>query len=617
MQIDLHQLPSHPRLMLSRERIAGLQSQSDSVSLGLKQCVISNAESFLAAKSARYEKEGRRLLNMSRLVLTHVASLGLAALLTGNRRYAARAIVEMKAAAEFPDWNPSHFLDTAEMTLALSLGYDWLHDWMTPAEREAISRAIIEKGLNPSFDESTGYNWWIGADNNWSQVCHGGMTAGALAIAELDPELARTIVERAISNLPVASESYRPDGAYAEGPMYWEYGTSFHVILLSMLESVFGDRFQLDETPGFLESARYIAQVTGPGGQFFNYADADAERALMPALFWFARRLGDPNVLRHDLSLAQRAFEEGHCDGAGGKVRLLPLALLWWQPALLRVQDAPLPPLDWMACGHNPVAVHRAAWGDPRATYVAIKGGTPSSNHGQMDSGSFVFETDGVRWACDLGRQEYNSLESAGIDLWNKSQESSRWGAFRLGSFSHNILLFSKSPQRVDGMGEIVRFSADPAMPHTVVELSSIYADQAATVLRGVALLPDGRILLQDEWIAREDGDVEWRMVTKANATASGNEVVLEKGDKRLALTADASIPFTIEIDDIFLPRAPFDSPNPEARMIVIRCPCRKAEPARLRVVATHKSCIGRGDTPELRLENWSKPLSGDGKWKR
>jgi len=105
-------------------------------------------------------------------------------------------------------------------------------------------------------------------------------------------------------------------------------------------------------------------------------------------------------------------------------------------------------------------------------------------------------------------------------------------------------------------------------------------------------------------------------MITQTNATASGNEVVLEKGDKRLTLTAEATTPFTIEIDDIFSPRAPFDSPNPDARMIVIRCPCRKATPARLRVVATPESCTGRGDTPNLRLENWSKPLSGGGKLK-
>ena len=29
-----------------------------------------------------------------------------------------------------------------------------------------------------------------------------------------------------------------------------------------------------------------------------------------------------------------------------------------------------------------------------------------------MDVGSFVFDSDGVRWAMDFGQQEYESLES-------------------------------------------------------------------------------------------------------------------------------------------------------------------------------------------------------------
>ena len=35
---------------------------------------------------------------------------------------------EMLAAAGFSDWNPGSFLDVAEMTTALAIGYDWLHD---------------------------------------------------------------------------------------------------------------------------------------------------------------------------------------------------------------------------------------------------------------------------------------------------------------------------------------------------------------------------------------------------------------------------------------------------------------------------------------------------------
>ena len=54
----------------------------------------------------------------------------------------------MLVAAKFKDWNPSHFLDTAEMTTALAIGYDWLYAVIKPADRKTIRDAIVQLGLN-------------------------------------------------------------------------------------------------------------------------------------------------------------------------------------------------------------------------------------------------------------------------------------------------------------------------------------------------------------------------------------------------------------------------------------------------------------------------------------
>lgn len=50
----------------------------------------------------------------------------------------------------FP-WNPSHFLDVAEMTGGLAIGYDWLYDDLSPESREKIRQAIVAKGLGPAL----------------------------------------------------------------------------------------------------------------------------------------------------------------------------------------------------------------------------------------------------------------------------------------------------------------------------------------------------------------------------------------------------------------------------------------------------------------------------------
>lgn len=62
--------------------------------------------------------------------------------------------------AGYDNWNPEHFLDVAEMTMALSIGYDWLYEVLSPKNRAKIRKAILDKGLKPSMDKR--YNgFWI------------------------------------------------------------------------------------------------------------------------------------------------------------------------------------------------------------------------------------------------------------------------------------------------------------------------------------------------------------------------------------------------------------------------------------------------------------------------
>jgi hypothetical protein len=42
----------------------------------------------------------------------------------GGEKFRLRTIAELEAACALKDWNPSHFLDTAEMASAVATGYD-------------------------------------------------------------------------------------------------------------------------------------------------------------------------------------------------------------------------------------------------------------------------------------------------------------------------------------------------------------------------------------------------------------------------------------------------------------------------------------------------------------
>ena len=104
--------------------------------------------------------------------------------MTGDRRFATRATQEMLAAAAYPSWYPAHFLDTAETTTALGIGYDWLYNTLSPADRQTIRQALVSKSLDPWLaliaSGKAHYN------NNWSQVCNGGETIGVFGDYDVD-----------------------------------------------------------------------------------------------------------------------------------------------------------------------------------------------------------------------------------------------------------------------------------------------------------------------------------------------------------------------------------------------------------------------------------------------
>ena len=139
----------HPRLLITEAGLAAAKSeeQTDPLRVKLHRQVARAAEAQLREPPIRYVLVGPRMLDQSRKALAHVTTSAMAYRLTGDARFADHARDVMLTAAAFPDWNPSHFLDVAEMATALGLGYDWLYDRLTPAERATIKRALLDKAL--------------------------------------------------------------------------------------------------------------------------------------------------------------------------------------------------------------------------------------------------------------------------------------------------------------------------------------------------------------------------------------------------------------------------------------------------------------------------------------
>lgn len=503
--------------------------------------------------------EGRRLLHTSRTVLRRVIHCGILYQLDQDERYARRAILDLQAAAQFSDWNPSHFLDVGEMCCAFALGLDWLHDALTEAERLTLEDALVRLGLEVGLADPKA--WFVVATNNWNAVCNGGLAMGAIAVRHRYPEIAEKLIARVISQLPLHGENYAPEGAFIEGSTYWAYGTVYHALTVESLLRATGSTHGLDSLPGFRESASYMTQMVGPSGEFYPYFDSRPDRIPLPALLWFGRHFDDSTATRSEADAIRRAIQ-GELDPIlWTENRFFALSLLWLKPEHL--DDTVSPPEAWSGDGPNPVAFWRDAWTSD-TVWLGAKGGRATLSHGHIDAGSFVLEAGGVRWAVDPGMEEYHRLEAMGVNLWG----ADRWTLFRLGPEAHSLPRIDGVLPSPDGDCPRIHWTVTPR-PSAGFDLTGLYPDALKRLHRTIAAEAGGGTSWRDEVGGLAAGQVyRFTWVTNAQVTLEETGVLLTEAGRRLRITVASAGGFSTRLLDHTQLLGPNDTPMPEIKRV-------------------------------------------------
>lgn len=511
----------HPRLLATSQTFEELRARvlRDPVFRTWADELRREANRLLDAEPAPYHiPDGKRLLATCRTVLDRTYTLALIYRLDGDGRYRERLWRELRTAADFQDWNPSHFLDTAEMTHAFAIGYDWMYSAWSDSERSILREAIVKHGLTPGvkcYRGESRYGGWRNSNHNWNQVCNGGLTMGALAIADEEPALAGEIVAAATKSLPRAMASYAPDGAWGEGVGYWRYATNYNVVMLAALESALGSDFGLSHAASFDRTGLFPIHLLSPAGKSFNFADMGEAGAVHgPELFWLARRFGTP---------LYAAYERRHAEPH-------PLDLIWY-PTEGAPATTPETPRD-IYFREAEVVTLRSSWDDPQATFVGFKAGDNKVNHSHLDIGGFVLDALGVRWAVDLGSDNYNLSNYFG---------SRRWTYYRLRAEGHNTLVLNpseKADQDPRAATRITRFESTPQDAWAVADLTPAYAEHAVRVNRGIRLLDRRAVLIQDEIECKTPGELWWFLHTRAEIALAddGRAATLEQHGQRLRI---------------------------------------------------------------------------------
>lgn len=536
---------SHPRLLLKKGEEKKIEKMiNEDVNMALvHNAIIDYCNKAIDEPPVEHVLQGKRLLAKSNLAFHRVFYLSYAYRMTKNMAYANRAERELVAVCKFKDWNPKHFLDVADMLMAVSIGYDWLYDVLSKETLDLIEEAIVEKGFTPAKDDR--YNWFYKRTNNWNQVCNAGLVMGALAIYDKIPEMAQKIIKTSIESVPLAMEAYGPDGAYQEGSGYWGYGTGYQVMMMSALESSLNTDYGLSEDKNFMKSAYFLLYTLAPSGKCYNYSDAGASVGFNQALFWFAKKLGDNSLLWFEIPKLKERNKHLSKD------RLLPNVLI--NAKDIKINNIKRPSGKfWFSRGVKPLFVYRSGWDNLDDTYLGIVGGSAKAPHGHMDAGSFIFEKNGVRWSMDFGLQSYYSLEKEGVDLWNTSQNGQRWDVFRYGNTGHSTLTINGRHHLVDGNPPIVETYMKDNLKGAKIDLSSIFSQSVKSSIRKITLNKDDVLNIEDVIETNDSvADVMWVMVTPAEAVIlNKNQILLKKDGKEMIMTVSSRLPVELKIWD-------------------------------------------------------------------
>lgn len=537
---------STPRLVLNStiERELKSKLKTDPVLQNMYRAIVLNVSGVMKQPLLERILTGRRLLSVSREMLYRINMLGMVYRIDRDPAVLKRINQEVLAVCNFSDWNPSHYLDVAEMSMAVALALDWTAGKLPASTVNLAQKALIEKGLNPSFNEK-GNTGWVRGNNNWNQVCHGGMIAAAIAVAEKDPELAAKTISRALDGIPHALAEYAPDGVYPEGSTYWDYGTSFTIMTIAMLESAFGTDFGIGDYPPFLKSAVFRYLANAPSGWYYNYADCGDRRGENGdiALAWFAAKTGNSAFFEKERFLlpAEKMEKLDRIGGAG---------LVWLSQYQEKTGDKM--PSAWKGEGANPIVLFSGGHDDPHGYYLGGKGGRGTVNHGNMDGGSFVFEMNGVRWSVDPGNQSYHELEKTGFDLWGKCQDCQRWTLLTKNNFGHSTLSVNNKLHVVDGMAKLISFS-EGERPQAAFDLGPAFGDLLKSAKRTFTKDSPLSLTIEDELALSEKTEViVWQMMTTAEVEVTPGGAVLRQDGKELRLESLSHPDLTLSVVSLY-----------------------------------------------------------------
>ncbi|MBR6826294.1 MAG: heparinase II/III family protein, partial [Oscillospiraceae bacterium] len=476
--------------------------------------------------------DGVRLLSVSRLASYRITWMAFLYQINGEQRFAQRAVEELLQVCSFSDWNPSHYLDVAQMCYGVGIGYDWLYHYMSDAQRKTVSKALYNLAISQQQDQTK--STYLRTNSNWNPWCNAGLSVAACAVYESYPSQCSFILSKAVTNVQSHNATLTPAGSYAEGPGYYQLGAGFMVILMETMRSVLGTDFGLSDMEGIKESGRYLLAMNGYSNTF-NFGDGNASLMDGALLHWYANRFNMP-----ELSLYQRSMQ------STSVMYDEYLAMIWYSPALVEGMslNERQPDHFLLSDEYESIASFRGFGGDATQIYTAMKSGMNNNSHTDLDVGDFVLEALGERWITEMGSDNYNLPGYS-----SRLEDSKRWTYYRKRAEGQNTLVVNPDAtggQAFNAKCQIVSYESAYDGGYAVVDMLDAYDNYGVTQGKRALTLFDNRsrVLLRDELKCKTASTVYWFAHTQAEISISADGKTAEltqNGKKLIAQIAEPS----------------------------------------------------------------------------
>lgn len=515
---------SHPRLFTNKhnldEMAKKLQSGGSYEAYGNK--IKEQADKDMTKEPCKLVMNGVRINTGT--FLPRVKGFIMAYLITKDEKYKQRLFDELKSYGDSANqWAPNHFLSATELTVVYSIAYDWFYDSWSRTERDYICEIIKTRSLDYAYMAAHGiWNYtveWMKAPEsdseelgNWPVVCEAGQIVGAIATMDEYPDFCLDIIENGLRHIEYSLSEFAPDGGWVEGLSYWGYTLDHFALILSALDYSFGTYFGYSDYEPIKKTMDFEVAMLGSNG-IFGFGDANAynsgEEPQSENMAYFAYAFNDNSWFQYrKQQLNKKNGEYGifdwlylPADTAGGK----------------------------MERSGNDFYFKRLKTGtmfgeENGETFLGYHCGSNLDGHMNYDSGTFVFYSMNVRWAVELGRDNYDISDP-----------------YRVRAEGNNVYVINPDKSKGQCVNtptqNVIKRKYGENTSYAVMDITESYADNAEKALRGI-MLTDNRTsaVIRDEISLKRESSLYWFMHidNDVNVEINGNAAVMTKNGKKV-----------------------------------------------------------------------------------